>query len=163
PWLAVGLRWEVQGYMADARAQEQRAHADVLMHLGQWAQAGIPAEVRLAYENVLRARKDVDTGSVAVGKAKQWMGQASSDYSIGFLDVRELSDAVEAYVSIRTSLIKAYFDHNVAMAALSKATGTLDGDSSMFYLAAAKDDAQGGDAAEAEATVRKALDDALAI
>jgi phospholipid transport system substrate-binding protein len=163
PWLAVGLNWEVQGYTADARAQEQRAHADVLMHLGQWAQAGIPAEVRLAYENVLRARKDVETGTVAVGKAKQWMVQSSSDYSIGFLDVRELSDAVEAYVSIRTSLIRAYFDHNVAMAALSKATGTLDGDSSMFYLAAAPADPPGGDSAEAEATVRKSLDEALAI
>lgn len=33
------------------------------------------------------------------------------------------------------TLMKARFDHNVAMAALSKATGTLDGDSDLFYLA----------------------------
>jgi ABC-type transporter MlaC component len=163
PWLAVGLRWQVQGYMAQAREQEQRAQADVLMHLGQWADAGIPAEVRRAYEDVLRTRKDVETGTAAVGKAKQWMVESSADYSVGFLDVREVSDAVEAYVSLRTSLLKAYYEHNVAMAALSKATGTLDGDSDLFYLAAVTEAPSGGGSAEAQATVRKSIDEALAI
>ena len=83
----------------------------------------------------MRAVKDIERGTEAVGKAKKWMVQASADYSIGFLDVREVSDAVEAYVTLRTGLMKARFDHNVAMASLSKATGTLDGDSDLFYLA----------------------------
>ena len=56
------------------------------------------------------------------------MVQASADYSIGFLDIRELSDAVEAYVDAAERVLKARFDHNVAMAALSKATVTLDDD-----------------------------------
>ena len=38
-------------------------------------------------------------------------------------------------VTLRTGLMKARFDHNVAMAALSRATGTLDGDADLFYLA----------------------------
>ena len=62
------------------------------------------------------------------------MVQASTDYDIGFLDIRELADAVDAYVTLRTAVLKARFDHNVAMAALSKATGTLDGDAKLFYL-----------------------------
>ena len=85
-------------------------------------------------EDVLRAAKDIERGTEAVGKAKQWMVQAGSDYSIGFLDVREVSDAVEAYVTLRTALMKARFDHNVAMAALSRATGTPDGGADLFYL-----------------------------
>ena len=106
--------------------------------MGTWAQQGIPAELRVAYEDVRRAARDIESGRDAVGKAKKWMVQASADYNIGFLDVREVSDAVEAYVTLRTALMKARYDHNVAMAALSKATGTLDGDSDLFYLAAGK-------------------------
>jgi outer membrane protein TolC len=134
PGVLLGLRWQFQGGTAQARAQEQHARAEVLRHLGAWAGQGIPAEVRRAYEDVLRAAKDIERGTEAVGKAKQWMVQAGADYSIGFLDVREVSDAVEAYVTLRTGLMKARFDHNVAMAALSKATGTLDGGADLFYL-----------------------------
>ena len=135
PGVLVGLRWQFQGDTAQARAQEQRARAEVLRHMGEWAGQGIPGEVRRAYEDVLRTTKDIERGTEAVGNAKKWMVQASADYSIGFLDVREVSDAVEAYVTLRTGLMKARFDHNVAMAALSKATGTLDGHADLFYLA----------------------------
>jgi len=138
PGVLVGLRWQFQGNTAEARAREQRARAEVLRHMGEWAGLGIPAEVRRAYEDVLRAARDIEQGTEAVGKAKKWMVQASADYSIGFLDVREVSDAVEAYVTLRTGLMKARFDHNVAMAALSKATGTLDGGADLFYLAPAE-------------------------
>ena len=135
PGLLVGLRWQFQGGMANARAQEQLARAQVLRHMGEWAGLGIPAEVRRAHEDVVRAIKNIERGTEAVGKAKKWMVQASADYSIGFLAVREVSDAVAAYVTLRTGLMKARFEHNVAMAALSKAAGTLDDDDDPFYLA----------------------------
>lgn len=135
PAALLGLRWQFQGDMAGARAQEQRAHADGLRHLGVWAEAGIPAEVRRAYEDIRRARADIASGTQAISKAKQWVVQASADYSVGFGDVREVSDAVAAYVSLRSSVMKAAYEHNVAMAALAKAAGTLDGDASLFYLA----------------------------
>ena len=134
PGLLVGLRWELQGGMAPARAAEQQARADVLRHMGAWAGAGIPAEARKAYEDVRRADKDLERAGQALQKAKRWMVTASADYDVGFLDIRELSDAVEAYVTLRTAVLKARFDHNVGMAALSKATGTLDGDARLFYL-----------------------------
>ena len=125
--------------MAQARAQEQRARRDVLKHMGEWAHDGIPAEVRRAYEDVVRARKDIDLGNDAVKKAKQWMVQASADHNVGFVDIREVSDAVDAYVLLRSALMKARFEHNVSMAALSKATGTLDGESKILYLTPADD------------------------
>jgi outer membrane protein len=139
PAALLGLRWQFQGDMAGARAQEQRAHVDGLHHLAAWAEAGIPAEVRRAYEDVRRTRADIESGSRAIGKAKQWVVQASADYSVGFGDVREVSDAVAAYVSLRTAVMKAAYEHNLAMAALAKATGTLDGDAPLFYLAPPED------------------------
>jgi len=136
PGLLLGLRWQFQGDTAAARADEQRGHADALHHTERWATAGIPAEVRRYQEDVLRANHDIEVGLETVRKAKQWMVTAGADYGVGLGDVREVSDAVAAYVTLRTAVLKARFDHNVAMAALAKATGTLDREDPVFYLAA---------------------------
>jgi outer membrane protein TolC len=126
PGLLLGLRWQLQGGMPLARAAEQRAHADVLLHLGEWAAEGIPAEVRKWHEDAKRAWKDMESAAQGSKTAKQWMVTASADYGIGLLDIRELSDAVTSYVTLRTTLFRARFDHNVAMAGLSRAIGNLD-------------------------------------
>jgi len=141
PGALLGLRWQLQGGMAGARAAEQQAHAAALAHLRGWAEAGVPAEARKAWEDVHRCDKDIEQGARAVKKAKQWMVEASADYDVGLLDVREVSDAVDAYVTLRLALMKARYDRNVAMADLSRATGTLDGEEPIFYLAPAS---QGG-------------------
>ena len=134
PGALLGLRWQLQGNMSGARAAEQRAHADALARIGDWASAGIPAEVRKAWEDVHRGDLDIERGEEAVKKAKRWMVEASADYDVGMLDIREVSDAVQAYVTLRTSVLKARHDRNVAMADLARATGTLDLDSKIFYL-----------------------------
>src|SRR5262249_57420933 len=63
PGALLGVRWQFQGNTAQARAQEQRARAEVLRHMGRWAGLGIPAEVRRAYEDVLRTTKDIERGT----------------------------------------------------------------------------------------------------
>ncbi len=136
PGALLGLHWQLQGGMAGARADEQRAHADVLARLGNWAEEGIPAEVRKAYEDVKRGDQDLEKGSEAVKKAKKWMVESSDDYGVGLLDIREVSDAVQSYVTLRTAVMRACYDRNVAMADLTRATGTFDGDAKLFYLEA---------------------------
>jgi outer membrane protein TolC len=134
PGAILGLRWQLQANMAGARADEQHAHAQVLARLGNWAEDGIPAEVRKAYEDVRRCDQDIEKGEIAVKQAKKWMVEASADYDVGLLDIRELSDAVSSYVTLRTAVLKARYDRNVAMADLARATGTLDGEAKLFYL-----------------------------
>ncbi len=135
PALLVGLRWQFEGNMAQARAAEQYAQAAVLQHTAEWADVGIPAEVRVALEELHRTDLDVAKGTEGVTQARKWVVMAGADYAIGFLDAREVSDSLLAYVTLRNALLRARFDHNVAMAALNKATGTLDGGSELFYLA----------------------------
>ena len=135
PGVLLGLRWQFQGAMAQMRAAEQRANAEGLHFTAEWAADGIPAEVRKAYEDIVRTDLDIEHATVGVQKSRKWMVMAGSDYGIGFGDVREVADAVTAYVELKLALMKAGFDHNVAMAALSKATGTLDGGSELFYMA----------------------------
>jgi outer membrane protein TolC len=134
PGLLLGLRWQLQANMAGARAAEQQAHASSLAHLRDWADDGIPAEVRKAWEDVHRCDQDLEKGAIAVKKAKQWMVEASADFDVGLVELREVNDAVESYVTLRTSLLKALYDRNVAMADLTRATGTLDGDAKLLYL-----------------------------
>jgi outer membrane protein TolC len=134
PGLILGARWQLQGPMAGWRGAEQRAHAEGLAHLGDWAELGIPAEVRKAWEDVKRCDLDIEKGDAAVKKSKQWMVMASADYDVGLSDIREVSDAVESYVTLRTAVLRARYDRNVAMADLCRATGTLDGDAQVFYL-----------------------------
>jgi outer membrane protein TolC/ABC-type transporter MlaC component len=135
PGLLLGLRWQFQGAMAQSRAAEQQANADALRFTAEWATDGIPAEVRKAYEDIRRTDLDIEKGTIGVQKSRKWMVMAGSDYGIGFGDVREVADAVTAYVELRVAVMKSTFDHNVAMAALAKATGTLDGGSELFYMA----------------------------
>ena len=126
PGALLGLRWQLQGGMAGARAAEQNAQADVLSRLGDWAELGIPAEVRKAFEDVRRGDLDIEKGEAAVKKAKQWMVESSADYGVGLLDIKEVADAVGSYVALRTTVLRARYDRNVAMADLARATGTLD-------------------------------------
>jgi phospholipid transport system substrate-binding protein len=144
PAIVVGARWQFQGYMSGARAAEQQAQADSLRHLAEWADDGIPAEIRAAYEEIKRTDLDIVNGEEGVSKSRKWLVMAGADYGIGFLDVREVSDAVISYVSLRTALMRATYDRNVAMASLNKATGTLDGDSDLFYLSTPTPPDQGG-------------------
>jgi len=141
PGALLGLRWQLQGNMSGARAAEQQARGQALAHLRGWAEAGVPAEARKAWEDVHRCDKDIERGVTAVKKAKQWMVEASADYDVGLLDVREVSDAVDSYVTLRLAVLRARYERNMAMADLSRATGTLDGDAPIFYLAPA---AEGG-------------------
>ena len=135
PAVLLGLRWQFQWDMAQARAAEQHAQAEILHHTGEWASAGIPAEVRLAFEEIRRTDLDVARATEGLLQARKWVVASGADYAIGLLDAREVSDALLAYTTLRTALLRARFDHNVAMASLNKATGTLDGDSQLFYLA----------------------------
>lgn len=51
--------------------------------------------------------------------------RASADYAVGMGPARSLTDAVTAYVLIRTQIMDAVFRVNVGLAKLAKATGTL--------------------------------------
>ena len=58
---------------------------------------------------------------------------ASADYSIGLGTSQELVDALVAYVQLRTAMMDAYYRHNVGMAELAQATGTLTDEHTSLY------------------------------
>jgi outer membrane protein TolC len=133
PGLLVGLRWRIPGIGDGSSADEHEAAAERLRKLREWAVGALPAEVRKAYEDAERARKDIEESAGAVNRAKQWMVRASADYAVGLADSRDLDDAVRAYVGMRLAYMDGKHRHNIAMAELAKATGTLVSGESDIY------------------------------
>lgn len=125
PGALVGARWQLDWDGAGHRADEVRADAVRLKGLLAWAKQGIPAQVVRAYEDLRRARRDLDTTRASLPKAKRWVVRASADYGIGLSDARGLTDAVEAYVTMKSAALDATRRLNIALAALAQATGTL--------------------------------------
>ena len=133
PGVLLGARWQFQGNGAIGRADERRAQAEEQRSLASWAQAGVPAQVKKAYADLERARSDLSETEVAVTQAKKWMVQASADYVAGLGDSLSLVDATRAYAELRLAKFDAAFRHNVALAELAYATGTLVSDPLGLY------------------------------
>lgn len=126
PGMLVGARWQLTGDMADKRADENRAKATELQQLQRWAKVALPAEVTKAFEDSQRAKADHEAVEKAVSTAKRWSVQASADYSVGLGDVRDLTDATQAFVQLRVAVYDAKYRHNIALAELERAIGGFD-------------------------------------
>ena len=133
PGVLLGARWQIQGSMSKGRADQRRAQARELRELRSWASVGLPAQVIKAHADVERARRDIAETRTAVGRSKRWMVQANRDYLVGLSDSQSLVDAVRAYAELRAAELEATFRHNVAMAELAHATGSLVGDRLGLY------------------------------
>ncbi|HSN25960.1 MAG TPA: TolC family protein [Kofleriaceae bacterium] len=129
PFAGIGLRWELWGGLAGARAEEQHAHAAELRHLESYARVALSADVTNAYEQLARAREDLPAVEEAYQSSKEWVVRATADYAVGMTDSITLRDAVEAYVTNRFAQLEATYRLNIALARLSRAIGASGGTS----------------------------------
>lgn len=133
PMALLGARWTVQWDSAGRRADEVRAQAFRLTALLAWAKAGLPAEVNKAYQDAVHRRTALEELEEALPLTKQWTVRASADYGAGLGTSREITDAAEAYVRVKLSVLDAVYNLNVALAELAKATGALTTGVSELY------------------------------
>jgi hypothetical protein len=133
PGVIVGLQWALQGNMPGQQAAEMQAEADRLAELHRWAEDGVPAQVIKADEDARRAELDVDESRRSIEDTKKWLVLAESDYSAGLSDSRSFTDALQAYVVIRSRLFESIFRLNVALAELSRMVGALGTKHSELY------------------------------
>jgi outer membrane protein TolC len=133
PGAIVGVRWRFNGSMATRRADVTRGMASELARTREWALHGLPAEVTKAFEDVQRARRDVEASDTAVQRAKKWTVQASADFGIGLGSTRDVTDASAAYAQLKVAYFTAKWRHNVALAQLARATGTLTTSGGRLY------------------------------
>ncbi|HET7506323.1 MAG TPA: TolC family protein [Kofleriaceae bacterium] len=132
PGIGLGLRWELWGDSAGARADEQRARGAELRHLESWARTALSADVTNAYQELERARADLPALAAARTSAKEWVVRASADYAAGMVDSIALTDAVDAYVTNRLAELDAVYRFNVALARMSRAIGAVSAGESLY-------------------------------
>jgi outer membrane protein TolC len=102
--------------MTDAALQQSRAQ---LADLG----ARIELEVRAAYLDLRAADERVRVARSAADLANQQMAQAQDRFSAGVANHVEVIQAQEAVATESENLIASLFAHNMAKAALARATG----------------------------------------
>jgi outer membrane protein len=129
----VGAQWKVQWDTASAKADEVESEAFRLRNLLAWAESGVPAEITRYHEDVHRARADIEQMKQTLPVTKEWVVRSTADFSAGFGDSREVTDAVQAYVTAKNAQLNAVYRLNLALAQLAKATGTLVNGPSFLY------------------------------
>ena len=132
PGIGLGLRWELWGDLAGARADEQRARGAELRRFESWARTALSADVTNAYEELERARADLPAVAAASASAKEWVVRANADYAVGMVDSIVLTNAVDAYVTNHLAELEAAYRFNVALARLSRAIGTISTSESLY-------------------------------
>ncbi|HVZ71686.1 MAG TPA: TolC family protein [Polyangia bacterium] len=109
-----------------ARADRMAAEAAEIGYRRTEALGGIALEVRKAYGEVTEAGERVKAVQKGEKAAKSWISAVAQNFTVGLAEARDLTDALLAYFNMRYRYLQAVFDYNVAVAALTRATGATD-------------------------------------
>jgi outer membrane protein TolC len=122
--IAAALRMQLDLGPKLARADRIHAEADEMDWRRNEAMGGIAFEVRKSYGEVTEATARVETLRKGEKAGKSWVTATAQNFAIGLAEARDFSDALLAFFQMRARYLQSVFDLNVAVAALSRATGT---------------------------------------
>lgn len=120
----VGMKWNFEFTKVNAKVQQAKAEYQKLLHQKDFADKGIPLEVEKAYLEYKEAANNIAHSSEQVDQAKKWFLQSVVAWSFGVGDSREVLESVIFKGLADKNFFEATVNHNVAIASLSKATGT---------------------------------------
>jgi outer membrane protein TolC len=124
--LAAALRMQLDIGPRLARATRASAEAAELGFRRAEALGGISLEVRKAYGEMTEAAQRVKAVQKGEKAAKSWISAVAQNFAVGLAEARDLTDALVAYFNMRYRYLQAVYDYNVAVAALTRATGAQD-------------------------------------
>ena len=87
------------------------------------ALGGIGLEVQKAYGEVTEAVDRVEALHKGERAGKSWVTAVAQNFAIGLAEARDFSDALNAFFQMRVRYLQSVYDLNIAVAALSRATG----------------------------------------
>jgi outer membrane protein len=124
--VAAALRMQLDLGPRLARASRTNAEAAEIGFRRDEALGGIAFEVRKAYGEVTEAGARVKAVQKGEKAAKAWISAVAQNFTLGLSEARDLTDALLAFFNMRYRYLQAVFDYNVAVAALTRATGSSD-------------------------------------
>ena len=124
--VAAALRVQLDLGPRIARAARTSAEATEIGYRRAEALGGIQLEVRKAYGEMTEAAERMKAVQKGEKAAKAWMAAVAQNFQIGLSEARDLTDALLAFFNMRFRYLQAIYDYNIAVAALTRATGATD-------------------------------------
>jgi outer membrane protein TolC len=124
--LAAALRMQLDLGPRLARATRTSAEAAEVAWRRTEALSGISLEVRKAYGEMTEAGQRMKAVQKGEKAAKSWISAVAQNFAVGLAEARDLTDALVAFFNMRYRYLQAVYDYNVAVAALTRATGASD-------------------------------------
>jgi outer membrane protein TolC len=122
--LAAAVRMPLDIGVRNARAAQVAADADETEYKRREALIGINFEVQRAYGALEEVKKRLVAVRAGERAAKAWITAISQNFATGLAEAKDFQDALVQFFLLRVRVLQAVFDHNVAVAALSRVTGT---------------------------------------
>ncbi|MFQ5881674.1 MAG: TolC family protein [Candidatus Methylomirabilales bacterium] len=121
--VVVGLRWHFDLGITKGKIDEARAEYMKLLHKKDFAENGIPLQVRKAYLELQKAQQDIKTTERAFRNARRWLVTAVANFDLGIGEAKELADALKSYARMRADNFRAIYNEHISLANLDFATG----------------------------------------
>jgi outer membrane protein TolC len=121
--IAAALRMQLDIGPKLARATRSTFEAAEIGYRRSEALGGIALEVRKAYGEMNEAAERIKAVQKGERAAKSWISAVAQNFAVGLAEARDLTDALVAFFNMRYRYLQAVFDYNVAVAALTRATG----------------------------------------
>ncbi len=120
---AIGLRWTFDFGTLKAKVESARAEYEQILRKKDFADIGIPLQVKKAYLEVIENRDKIGIAEEGIKNARSWMVSALLSYDMGIGEARDVLEGLAAYAKQKRDYFEAIYHYNTAVAELSKATG----------------------------------------
>lgn len=119
----LGLNWHFDFGIVEGKIDEARAEHMQLIYKKDFADLGIPFQVRKAYEEFQTATENIKNTKDAYRNARRWLVTAVANLDLGIGEVVQLTQAFILYIEFRVENFRAIHAQRVALANLDFATG----------------------------------------
>lgn len=124
-WFGAGLvlRWKLDFLPQSARVARAEAELEEMRAVERFALGGIAVEVEKAFAEAKDAETRLMAFARATGYAKKWLIQVQQGSEMGLTEADEMVEPAKEYALKKYAEMNAVYELNVALAALSLATG----------------------------------------
>jgi outer membrane protein TolC len=119
----IGFKFNLDFGIAAGRIKEAQAELHKLEALQEYAEDGIPLQVREAYGAVVEAQRNARALDEAHQSGRKWLVSASSNFDLGVGEPRDLADAFLAYAKTRGEYLQALYAYVYGLEQLAHAAG----------------------------------------
>ncbi len=121
--ILLGLKYNLDFGITRGKIRAAQAEHLKLQETKQFAEQGIPLQVRKAHRELAEAMETIRATEDGWRNARKWLVASKANYDLGIGDARDLGQAVESYARLRAEHFKAIYNYNIALANIEHATG----------------------------------------